>query len=146
MHKLFIILLLTLCINGLSAQTDADILIDKITGSIAGTWRLIPEKNSKAKKSEFNISINAVQATETKNLYKMTGTIVGFAIEDGYAYYKGDVLVFGYTRTDIIEINPMKKVPEYITGSIQDGKLTLITYSPTSPSRIMSGTIWERPN
>jgi hypothetical protein len=145
MTRLFALLISFSCSTCLFSQTTEELTITKITTEIGGTWRSVPGKNPKAKISEFKMEINTVQPTKTNHLYKMTGSIVGFALEDGYAFYKGDVLVFGYTHTSIVAINPIKEEKEYVTGSIQDGKLTFVSYSPTSSFRILDGSLWERP-
>lgn len=146
MKKLLTLIILLQCATGLFGQNAEDATITKITNDIGGTWRLVPEKDKKPKKNtEFKIEINTVEPTDARNVYKMKGSIVGFAIEDGYAYYKGDVLVFGYTRTNIVGIQPNKEEKEYITGSIKDGQLTFVSYSPKSSARVLSGSVWERP-
>lgn len=144
-HKLLTLLFACLCATGMRGQTADDAAISKIMNEIGGTWQLVPEKDSKSKKkTQFSIEISSVKPTQIKTTYKITGTIVGFAIEDGYAYYQGDVLVFGYTRTDMVGLPP-KEEREYITGSIRNGQLTLVAYGPKSSVRVISGNVWERP-
>lgn len=144
--KTLILLSVLLTSVGVFGQSKEDVL-DKVNKEIAGSWRLLPDKNTPpppAGVTETLFEISTITATKSPNVFKYEGMVSGMAVDDEYIFYKDGILALGYTITETTDVVKRTKTTWQYTGVIQNGKMTLLLYNPQNPSQPLSASMMER--